>query len=161
MGITQSISRKTTPKSHPKVTHAQALMRHFIIPKEYENYKFTKDVNSMHKLSQVRPELIKKVFPIMACEEKLGWKVIVAEGMRTKAQEREKVRKGYSQTMHSKHLTGSAVDIVSQYGWDGPASNLKYKFWKDQGACAHKVGGVTWGGDWHSFKDVAHIQIDH
>lgn len=114
----------------------------------------------MRKLSQVKPELIKHIFPIMVCEENLGWEPVVAEGLRTVAQERVKVREGNSQTMHSMHIVGRAVDIVDlRYQWEGRASSLKFKFWLDQGKCAHEEGGVTWGGDWHSFKDVAHIQL--
>ena len=116
----------------------------------------------MKKLSAVKHDLIIRILPIMAEEEELGWQPIVAEGMRTKAQEREKVRKGYSQTMHSKHLTGDAVDIVDKrYGWDGKASNLHFKFWRDQQkAVHHHQEGLTSGADWIHFKDVAHIQLN-
>ena len=51
-----------------------------------------------------------------------------------------------------------AADIVDRrYGWGGPAKNLGFKFWKDLGAAA-RAEGLTWGGDWRSFKDVAHVQ---
>jgi peptidoglycan L-alanyl-D-glutamate endopeptidase CwlK len=71
----------------------------------------------------------------------------------------EKVRKGYSKTMNSSHRVGKAVDIIDKrYGWAGPASKLDYKFWTDLGREAKSVG-LKWGGDWSSFKDVAHVYI--
>lgn len=87
-----------------------------------------------------------------------GWKPYVAEGLRNKTQQAEKVKKGYSKTMNSMHLTGQAADIVDyRWGWGGEASNLNHQFWKDLGA-AGKAQGLEWGGDWKKFKDVAHIQ---
>lgn len=88
-----------------------------------------------------------------------GWKPFVAEGVRTKAQQRVKVQKGYSKTMNSRHITGHAVDIVDRrYGWGGKASKLDFQFWTDLGAAAN-ARGLEWGGDWKSFKDVAHVQV--
>ena len=38
--------------------------------------------------------------------------MVVIEGLRTKARQSDLVRKGFSKTMNSRHLTGHAVDIV-------------------------------------------------
>jgi peptidoglycan L-alanyl-D-glutamate endopeptidase CwlK len=95
---------------------------------------------------------------IMSDLQSEGWQPTIASGIRTPAEQAEKVRQGYSQTMNSKHLLGKAVDIVDKrYGWDGPAANKNYQFWKDLGDAA-RSRGLQWGGDWKSFKDVAHIQ---
>ncbi len=88
-----------------------------------------------------------------------GWNPMIASAIRTPEEQAEKVRQGYSQAMNSKHLYGKAVDIVDKnYGWDGKASDPNFQFWKDLGEAAKKRG-ATWGGDWKSFKDPAHVQV--
>ncbi len=86
------------------------------------------------------------------------------------------MRLGHSKTMKSWHVPstmglladgksavdmveGNAADIVDQrYGWSGPAVNAGFQFWKDLGEVARKHG-CRWGGDWKSFRDVAHIEL--
>lgn len=99
-------------------------------------------------------DLVEKVIKDL---EALGWQPIVAEGRRTVAEQKVKVQKGYSQTMKSDHILGRAADVVDKrYFWQAPCDKLDHQFWKDLGACAKKHG-LQWGGDWKSFKDVAHI----
>lgn len=105
-----------------------------------------------------------------------GWQPVVAEGRRTVAQQKEKVRLGYSKTMNSYHLTGMAADIVDRrYGWDIP---LSHQYWKDQGQIVtdlrKSIPNLRWGGDWGQgysrylsyvlgktryFVDVAHVEL--
>jgi len=67
------------------------------------------------------------VLEIMTRLEAKGWRPIVAEGLRTRAHQAEKVRKGYSTTMNSYHLTGMAADIVDKrYNWDIPLTLQRY-----------------------------------
>jgi peptidoglycan L-alanyl-D-glutamate endopeptidase CwlK len=90
-----------------------------------------------------------------------GWKPKIHKQFRSIEKQREKVRKGHSTTMNSYHLCGLAVDIIDKrYGWSGPAADINYEFWKDLGKAANKQG-LVWGGDWKSFKDVAHVQYIH
>ncbi len=140
------------------------------------NYDFATDEISKKHLLEVKPALAEKVIPILESLEDEGWEPRVVEGLRTMAQEREKVRLGYSHTMHSKHLTGDAVDVVDKrYGWDHVASNLGYEYWREQGKLVDHTPGLTWGGDWGRgyaryeallrdevsyFADVAHIQLN-
>lgn len=102
------------------------------------------------------PKLLEDIAHIIIDLQNKGWDPKVVELCRTEAQQREKVEKGYSQTMHSKHLRGRAVDIVDRrYLW-----NIKpnHEFWKDLGrAC--KDRGLIWGGDWKGFLDVAHCEM--
>jgi peptidoglycan L-alanyl-D-glutamate endopeptidase CwlK len=106
----------------------------------------------------------------------LGWQPVAQQTIRTAAQQADKVKKGYSKTMRSWHVQstlgmlpasghsyyevrGNAADVVDRrYGWAGPAANKDYKFWKDLGRAA-KGQGLTWGGDWKKFRDVAHIEL--
>lgn len=113
----------------------------------------------MKNLAGLQADFRAKVIAILKELAGKGWKPVVAEGLRTKAQQRIKVQKGYSKTMNSRHLTGHAADIIDRrYGWGGPAANLNFAFWNDLGAAA-RARGLTWGGDWKSFKDVAHVQV--
>ncbi len=106
-------------------------------------------------LSGLRPGFRAKVERILRRLQSLGWQPRVAEGRRSVAQQREKVRKGYSKTMNSYHLYGNAADIIDRrWGWKIPQS---HRFWRDLGRAA-AAEGLTWGGNWRSFKDVAHVQ---
>ncbi len=91
-----------------------------------------------------------------------GWQPRVAEGLRSLEQQQEKINQGHSSIKdpkNSKHVQGVAVDIIdSRYGWGGPASDLNFQFWLDLGEAAREAG-LTWGGDWKTLKDVAHVEI--
>lgn len=118
----------------------------------YERVKTTK--------FRLNTELVRRVDHLLQKMQQLGHQPIIAEGYRTKAQQADKVKKGYSKTMNSDHRSGKAVDIVDKrYFWNGPASKLDFKFWTDLGRCAKQVN-LKWGGDWKSFKDVAHVYIN-
>ena len=102
------------------------------------------------KFTGLKPEFVPVVKKILAELTKLGWQPIIAEGIRTVAQQREKVRKGYSQTMHSKHILGQAVDIVDKrYLWN---VDIIHKFWLDLGHIA-RDNGMGWGGVWLQGKN--------
>lgn len=87
---------------------------------------------------------------------------IITEGLRTLERQKELFAKGASQTMNSKHLTGHAVDLAAVIGsearWDWP---LYHKLAKAMKQAAADLGvKITWGGDWRSFKDGPHFEID-
>jgi len=102
------------------------------------------------KLSQITTDgnLRAKIEAILADVSSHGYNgIFIAEAMRTKEQQAEKVRLGYSKTMNSYHLKrgsdgkGLAADIVPKStGWNAPK-----RFWLLLGwAChTHEVG---WGG---------------
>lgn len=109
-------------------------------------------------LKGLQPAFRAKVERILARLQSQGWRPFVVEGLRTRAQQARKVRLGYSKTMSSRHLTGNAADIVDErWGWDGPAKDPDHAFWRDLGRAA-AAEGLTWGGSWKRFKDVAHVQ---
>lgn len=77
----------------------------------------------------LREEFKPIVKEILEKLELKGWQPIVAEGLRTKEQQAEKVKLGYSTTMNSVHLSGLAADIVDKrYMWT--ISNVN-QFWWD------------------------------
>jgi peptidoglycan L-alanyl-D-glutamate endopeptidase CwlK len=88
---------------------------------------------------------------------------IVIEGLRSEARQRELVRSGASRTMNSRHLTGHAVDLLP-IGPDGRAEfawPLYHKMAPAVKAAAEKEGvPIVWGGDWTSFKDGPHFELD-
>jgi hypothetical protein len=128
-------------------------------------------------LNSLQPKFKPIVLEILTRLEAKGWQPIVAEGLRTVEQQREKVRLGYSQTMNSYHLTGMAADIVDKrYLWNIP---LSHQYWKDQGEVVLELAktnpGLRWGGVWavgkmqrfvdyllgktKYFVDVAHVEL--
>lgn len=86
----------------------------------------------------------------------------VIEGVRTVERQRELYAKGASKTMNSRHISGHAVDLAAFVGstlrWDWPlypriAAAMK------QAARQLNVP-LIWGGDWISFKDGPHFELD-
>src|SRR3990167_5914915 len=86
----------------------------------------------------------------------------VNEGLRSLAQQKLNVKRGVFKTLRSKHLTGHAVDLVplvngkKTFAW--PPYFILAPFIKE----AARLEGVkvTWGGDWRSFKDGPHWELD-
>lgn len=87
----------------------------------------------------------------------------ITEGLRTVERQKELVKTGKSKTMNSYHLKGKAVDIAvlidNKITWD-------FKYYKEVSnhikEIARKLGYViTWGGDWKTFKDGPHFQIEN
>ncbi len=107
------------------------------------------------------PAFSQKVKQILVQLTEKGWKPRVASGLRTVEQQQEKINQGRSSLndpRSSKHVQGLAADIIdSRYGWGDKAANLNFQFWNDLGEAA-RAAGLTWGGDWKSFKDVAHVE---
>ena len=84
----------------------------------------------------------------------------VIEGIRNIERQRQLVKEGKSTTLNSRHLTGHAVDMVP-YPVD----------WEDlerfeSMAVAMKLAAeeleipIVWGGDWKSFYDAPHFELN-
>lgn len=113
---------------------------------------------SLGRLKGLHPDLVKVV---KRAAEISDLDFTVLEGMRTIERQRELVKKGASQTMNSRHLTGHAVDLAplsnGVVSWDWP---LYYKLEKIVKKAAKDVGvTIEWGGDWKKFKDGPHWQL--
>ena len=87
---------------------------------------------------------------------------IVTEGLRTRARQAQLLASGASRTMNSKHITGHAVDLAATVNggvrWDWPLYSKLAGAMKQ--AAAEQGTTITWGGDWRSFKDGPHFEID-
>ena len=84
----------------------------------------------------------------------------VIEGIRHIERQRQLVKEGKSTTLNSRHLTGHAVDMVP-YPVD----------WEDlerfeSMAVAMKLAAeeleipIVWGGDWKTFYDAPHFELN-
>lgn len=120
---------------------------------------YTLSTKSVYRLDGVHPDLVRVVERAIGLTEV---DFVVLEGVRTK--ERQALLKtiGASQTMNSRHLTGHAVDLGAllnkEVRWDWP---LYHKI-----AAAMKRAAIdldvpiVWGGDWRTFKDGPHFELD-
>lgn len=114
---------------------------------------------SIGRLDGVHPDLVKVVkHAIEITEVDFG----VTEGVRTIEKQREYFDKGASKTMNSRHLTGHAVDLVAYIGaevrWDWP---LYHKIADAMKKAAKNLEvPIVWGGDWKSFPDGPHFELD-
>lgn len=114
---------------------------------------------SLSRLVGVHPDLVKVVKRAI---EITPTDFMVVEGLRTRARQKELVAAGASLTTNSRHITGHAVDLAPVVGgklrWDGPlfppiAAAMK--------AAASELGvALEWGGDWRSFLDMPHFQLN-
>ena len=111
------------------------------------------------RLNGVHPELVKVVKRAIQITEV---DFMVTEGLRTKARQVELVKAGASRTMNSRHITGHAVDVAAMVGgkvrWDWA---LYPKIAKAMKQAADELDVmIVWGGDWKSFKDGPHFELD-
>ena len=111
-----------------------------------QKYKLSN--TSMNRLKGIKPSLHRVVERAIFLSDV---DFMVVEGLRTKAKQAEYVRKGASQTMNSKHLTGDAVDIVPYV--NGKADwndwNNIFAMTVAMQKAAQELGvNVRWGGAW-------------
>lgn len=111
--------------------------------------KFKLSKRSIKNLQDVHPELRELVeYAISVTLVDFG----VIEGLRTRERQVELVRSGASQTMHSKHLTGHAVDLMAYVAGRGCWELQPYYEIASAMKIAAQVIGVKnlrWGGAWH------------
>lgn len=114
---------------------------------------------SVSRLKGVHPDLIKVVKRAI---EITTVDFTVLEGVRTRARQKKLFDAGASKTMNSRHLTGHAVDLGAYVGgrvsWDWP---LYYRIAEAMKKAAAEFDvPIVWGGDWKSFKDGPHYELD-
>ena len=109
----------------------------------------------MARLAGVHPDLVRVVVRARAAEP-----FTVLEGLRSPERQATLVAQGASKTMTSRHLTGHAVDLgpVPLDWQDKPAFRRMAAAMK-RAADAEGVA-LVWGGDWRSFYDGPHFELD-
>jgi peptidoglycan LD-endopeptidase CwlK len=119
-----------------------------------------------HRLKGVHPDLVRVVK-----RARKSASFIVTEGLRTHARQRELFQAGASRTMNSRHLTGHAVDLAAwvdsnadgvpghgEVRWDWPLYDKLGEVMKE--AAQIERVPIVWGGDWTSFRDGPHFELD-
>jgi len=112
---------------------------------------------SLQNLSGVHPDLVAVVKLAISITEQ---DFTVIEGIRNINRQRELYKAGKSTTMNSRHITGHAVDMVP---WPVDWNDLE-RF--EVVAEAMKAAAeeldipIVWGGDWKSFYDAPHFELD-
>ena len=112
---------------------------------------------SMQNLSGVHPDLVAVVKRAIQITEQ---DFTVIEGVRNINRQRELFKAGKSKTMNSRHLTGHAVDMVP---WPVDWEDLdRFEVMADamKEAAEELDIAIVWGGDWKSFYDGPHFELD-
>ena len=123
---------------------------------------------SLDRLAQVHPDL---QTVILAAAVDTPHLFIVTEGLRSLERQKELFTAKKSKTMNSRHLTGHAVDLAVWFDLDADkvvdAGELSWKFpvYKEladhvKGVAAELKVAIVWGGDWTTFKDGPHFELD-
>ena len=115
---------------------------------------------SLKNLNGIHPDL-RRVIDRALEDSPLDF--VVIEGLRTLARQKQLMASGASKTLNSRHITGHAVDLVP-IGPNGKAA-FDWPLYDRLGpavkAAAEKEGvDIVWGGDWTSFKDGPHFELD-
>lgn len=121
--------------------------------------KFSLSKLSLSRLEGVHPDLVKV---IRLAIKKTTVDFMVTEGVRTKSRQKKLVAAGASTTMNSRHITGHAVDVAAwvagEVRWDWP---LYHKIAAGVKEAAKELGvPIVWGGDWRSFRDGPHFELN-
>ena len=112
---------------------------------------------SKQNLSGVHPDLVAVVKLAITITEQ---DFTVIEGIRNINRQRELVKAGKSTTMNSRHITGHAVDMVPwPVDWDDLGRFEVMAEAMKQAADELDIP-IVWGGDWKSFYDAPHFELD-
>ena len=112
---------------------------------------------SMQSLSGVHPDMVAVVKRAI---EITGVDFTVIEGIRNINRQRELFKAGKSTTMNSRHITGHAVDMVP---WPVDWEDLeRFEVMSEamKTAAEELEIPIVWGGDWKSFYDAPHFELD-
>lgn len=112
---------------------------------------------SLQNLSGVHPDLVAVVKLAISITEQ---DFTVIEGIRNINRQRELVKAGKSTTMNSRHITGHAVDMVP---WPVDWNDLeRFEVMSEamKQAAEELDIPIVWGGDWKSFYDAPHFELD-
>ena len=112
---------------------------------------------SLQSLSGVNPDMVAVVKRAIEITEQ---DFTVIEGIRNVSRQRELYKAGKSTTMNSRHITGHAVDMVP---WPVDWNDLeRFEVMSEamKKAAEELDIPIKWGGDWKSFYDAPHFELD-
>lgn len=86
----------------------------------------------------------------------------ITEGLRSLERQKQLFKDGKSKTMNSRHLTGNAVDVCiiidGKASWDFDKYVELAEYIKKIAKAVNVP--IVWGGDWESFRDGPHYELD-
>jgi peptidoglycan L-alanyl-D-glutamate endopeptidase CwlK len=120
---------------------------------------FAFSARSLKNLQGVHPDLIrvtKRALELTTVD------FAITEGLRTREHQSELVAAGKSQTKNSRHITGHAVDVMAYVNGKG---TWTWQYYERIAEAFKKAANefdiqIVWGGDWKSFKDGVHFELD-
>lgn len=128
-------------------------------PKPTSKPKFRFGVRSLRNLVGVHPALVcvaHRALTISTVD------FAITEGLRTNARQQELFAQNKSKTLASRHITGHAVDVAAfvngKLTWEWKYYEDIAKAFKEAAREMHT--NVEWGGDWKSFRDGPHFQLN-
>jgi|TARA_R110000823_G_scaffold99453_6_gene214682 peptidoglycan L-alanyl-D-glutamate endopeptidase CwlK len=114
-------------------------------------------LRSAQSLSGVNPDLVAVVEAAIKITE-VDFSVI--EGIRSLDRQKQLLKDGKSTTLNSRHITGHAIDMVP-YPVDWEDLKRFEKMAKAMKKAAKELDiSIVWGGDWKSFYDAPHFELD-
>lgn len=116
----------------------------------------TLNERSLKNLQGVHPDLV-RVVTLAAERSKVP--IVVTEGLRTAARQKELKAAGKSWTLNSRHLNGHAIDVVDGNDFKYDIPDMDYIAVVMKSAAAELGVPITWGGDWKS-RDTPHFELD-
>ena len=118
---------------------------------------------SINNLKGIHPALINVANKAAEMMEELpNYSFVITQGLRTLEEQKRLLAENKSKTLKSKHLTGHAFDIAVFI--DGKLT-WEYKHYKKVAdvileAAEELNVEMEWGGNWKSFVDAPHFQLD-
>ena len=112
---------------------------------------------SLQSLSGVHPDMVAVVKRAIEITEQ---DFTVIEGIRNVNRQRALLKAGKSTTMNSRHITGHAVDMVP---WPVDWNDLeRFEVVSEamKAAAEELEVSIVWGGDWKSFYDGPHFELN-
>ena len=121
--------------------------------------KFKLSTRSKDRLKGVHPDLVRVVELAITLTEV---DFAVTEGLRTRERQAQLLKEGKSRTMNSRHITGHAVDLAA---WVGNTVSWDFKYYRKIAEAMKEAAKrlsvpIVWGGDWTTFKDGPHFELN-
>jgi peptidoglycan L-alanyl-D-glutamate endopeptidase CwlK len=122
---------------------------------------------SENRLKKLHPDLLKVVRRMQSLNEDSDFGAVVTCTVRTVAEQKLLVKSGASKTMNSRHIPSKdgyakaidfAVTLKGKVRWDWPLYQRLAGLMKE--AAELENIPITWGGDWKSFRDGPHFELN-
>ena len=125
------------------------------------------NASSINKLKKVHPDLVKVVYRTAKLIKDKSFGFIITCGVRTLEEQKKLLKAGATRTLNSRHIPGKdgyskavdfAVTLDGKVRWDWPLYSRLAELVKEAARLENLT--VEWGGDWKTFKDGPHFQLN-